>query len=235
MFKKFVAEFIGTFALVMFGCGTAAAVGCDYANGCGYILTALAFGLVIIAMAYSIGNVSGCHVNPAVSLGVLLSGGMKISEFFVYILAQFTGAIAAGGFLKLIADKLGAFNNAIGSNALVGAVDGNGGSIIASLVIEAFLTGVFVLVILGVTSKKKYGRCAGLVIGFTLTLIHIFGIYFTGTSVNPARSFGPALFAGGGYLTNVWVFIVAPLVGAALAALVFKLFIKTKDEDEEEA
>lgn len=232
MVKKFVAEFVGTFALVMFGCGTAAAVGCDPSQGSGYILTALAFGLVIVAMAYSIGNVSGCHVNPAVSLGVLLSGGMSVKDFCVYIIAQFTGAIAAGGFLKLIASKLSAFNPAIGSNALIGNNGGTGGSIWASLLIEAFMTGVFVLVILGVTSKKKYGRCAGLVIGFTLTLIHIFGIYFTGTSVNPARSLGPALFAGGGYLSNVWVFIVGPLVGAALAALVFKLFIKTEDDEE---
>lgn len=232
MFKKFVAEFIGTFALVMFGCGTAAAVGCDYLNGSGYLLTALAFGLVIIAMAYSIGNVSSCHVNPAVSFGVLLSGKMKVSEFFVYIIAQFLGAIAAGGCLKLISVKLPSFNPGLGSNALIGANKiGFGGSIWASLLIEAFLTGVFVLVILAVTSKKKYERCAGLVIGFTLTLIHIFGIYFTGTSVNPARSLGPAIFAGGGYLANVWVFIVAPLVGAALAAIVYKSFIKTCDDE----
>ena len=237
MIKKFVAEFIGTFALVMFGCGTAAAVGCDHTQGCGYILTALAFGLVIVAMAYSIGNVSGCHINPAVSLGVLLTGGMTAIEFIVYLIAQFTGAIAAGGFLSLIAGKYSTidptFSQAIGSNALIGHNNvGEGGSIWASLLFEAFMTGVFVLVILGVTSKKKYSRCAGMVIGFTLTLIHIFGIYFTGTSVNPARSLGPALFAGGGYLSNVWVFIVGPLVGSVLAAIIFKLFIKTDDDEE---
>lgn len=232
MVKKFIAEFIGTFALVVFGCGTAAAVGCDYLSGCGYILTALAFGLVIIAMAYSIGNISGCHINPAVSLGVLLSGKMAIGEFFVYIIAQFLGAIAGGGMLKLIALKLPLFNNAIGSNALIGNSAGNGGSIWASLLIEAFMTGVFVLVILFVTSKEKYSRCAGIVIGFTLTLIHIFGIYFTGTSVNPARSLGPAIFAGGGYLLNVWVFIVGPLVGAALAAVLFRYFNKDSDVEK---
>lgn len=232
MVKKFVAEFIGTFTLVMLGCGTAAAVGCDPAHGSGYILTALAFGLVIIAMAYSIGNVSGCHINPAVSLGVLLSGGMSVKDFVLYVIAQFAGATAAGGFLKIISSKLSAFNPAIGSNALIGNVDGAGGSIWASLLIEAFMTGIFVLVILGVTSKKKYSRCAGMVIGFTLTLIHIFGIYFTGTSVNPARSFGPAIFAGGGYLSNVWVFIVGPLAGALIAALIFKFFIKTEDDEE---
>lgn len=236
MIKKLIAEFIGTFALVVFGCGTAAAVGCDYVSGCGYILTALAFGLVIVAMAYSIGNVSGCHVNPAVSLGVLLSGKMKLSEFFGYIIAQFLGAIAAGGMLSIIASKLPLFSSAIGSNALVGSNSiGVGGSIWASLLIEAFLTGVFVLVILFVTSKEKYSRCAGLVIGFTLTLIHIFGIYFTGTSVNPARSLGPAIFAGGGYLSCVWVFIVAPFVGAALAAVLFRFLNKGAQDEKEEA
>ncbi len=221
--KKFFAEFIGTFALVLFGCGTAAALGCNGADPNGaYILTALAFGLVIVAMAYSIGNVSGCHINPAVSLGVLLSGGMSVKDFIVYIIAQFAGATAAAATLMGIFGN----NESLGQNGLY---DSN---IIKSLIIEVVLTCIFVLVILSVTSKKKFSGLAGVVIGLTLTLIHIFGIHFTGTSVNPARSFGPAIFVGGDALSSLWVFIVAPLVGGAIAALIYRLLIKSKDQEE---
>ncbi len=220
MIKKFFAEFIGTFVLVLFACGTATVVGCTAEPNAAYLLTALAFGLVIVAMAYSIGNVSGCHINPAVSIGVLISGGMTVSEFIVYILAQFAGATAGAAVLGALVG----FDTSLGANALY---DGN---VVKSLVIECILTFVFVLAILGVTSKKKYEKCAGLVIGFTLTLVHIFGIYFTGTSVNPARSFGPALFKGGEALSTYWVFLVAPLVGGALAAVVFKALIKSDEE-----
>lgn len=215
--RKMLAEFIGTAVLVIFGCGTAMAVGCDAVNGGGYILTALAFGLVIVAMAYSIGNVSGCHINPAVSMGMLVSGRMNVKDFISYIIAQFLGAIAGAGVLKAVfglanvTDKTGA----LGSNGLAG------GDILATILIEVILTFVFVIAILGVTSKTENGSVAGIVIGLTLTLVHILGIAFTGTSVNPARSFGPALFAGGDALANVWVFIVAPLVGGALAAVVY--------------
>ncbi|WP_407385047.1 MIP/aquaporin family protein [Ruminococcus sp.] len=220
--KKFFAEFIGTFVLVLFACGTATVVGCDGTNPNGaYVMTALAFGLVIVAMAYSIGNVSGCHINPAVSLGVLLTGGMSITEFFIYIVAQFAGATAGAAVLGALVG----FDTGLGANALY---DNN---IIKSLIIECILTFVFVLVILSVTSKKKYEKFAGLVIGLTLTLVHIFGIYFTGTSVNPARSFGPAILKGGEALSSYWVFLVAPLVGGALAAVVFKALIKTKEAE----
>ena len=224
--KKFCAEFIGTFVLVLFACGTATVVGCNGAEPNGaYILTALAFGLVIVAMAYSIGNVSGCHINPAVSIGVLLTGGMTVSEFFLYIIAQFAGATAGAAVLGALVG----FDTSLGANGLYD------NSIIKSLIIECILTFVFVLVILSVTSKKKYEKFAGLIIGFTLTLVHIFGIYFTGTSVNPARSFGPALmkaFAGDATaLSQYWVFLVAPLVGGALAALVFKFLIKSKEAE----
>ena len=220
--KKFFAEFIGTFVLVLFACGTATVVGCDGTNPNGaYVLTALAFGLVIVAMAYSIGNVSGCHINPAVSLGVLLTGGMSITEFFIYIVAQFAGATAGAAVLGALVG----FDTGLGANALY---DNN---IIKSLIIECILTFVFVLVILSVTSKKKYEKFAGLVIGLTLTLVHIFGIYFTGTSVNPARSFGPAILKGGEALSSYWVFLVAPLVGGALAAVVFKALIKAKEAE----
>ena len=220
--KKYIAEFIGTAVLVIFGCGTAMLVGCDAVNGSGYILTALAFGLVIVGMAYCVGNISGCHINPAVSLGVLVSGGMKVVDFIGYVIAQILGAIAGTGVLAAvfnlggIEDKTGGF----GSNGLTGVGD----SIIAGLIVEVILTFVFVLTVIGVTSKSaNHGSFGGLIIGLTLTLVHILGIGLTGTSVNPARSIGPAIFAGGDALKNVWIFIVAPLVGGALAAIVYKL------------
>ena len=216
-FRKYVAEFIGTMTLVLLGCGTAMLVGCDAANGGGYILTALAFGLVIVAMAYSIGNVSGCHINPAVSIAMLVSGKLNIKDFIGYIVAQFAGAIAGAGVLRAI----------LGSESSLGANGLFEGKIGVSFLIEVILTFVFVIAILGATSKVENGAVAGVVIGLTLTLVHIFGIAFTGTSVNPARSFGPALFVGGDALTSVWVFIVAPLAGGVLAALVYK-FLDSK-------
>lgn len=229
--KKYIAEFIGTCTLVTLGCGTAMLVGCDAAAGSGYILTAFAFGLVIVAMAYSIGNISGCHINPAVSLGVLLSGGMKAGEFVGYVISQILGALAGSGILAAIfglggvTDKTGGF----GSNGLAGV----NGSAVAGLIVEIVLTFIFVLAILGVTSKKAgHGSFAGLVIGFTLVLVHILGIGLTGTSVNPARSIGPAVVAAisgnTAPLSSVWVFIVGPLAGAAIAALVYKALEKDK-------
>lgn len=226
LLKKFCAEFIGTFVLVFVACGTAVVLECSTDRMGAYLMTAMAFGLVIVAMAYSIGNVSGCHINPAVSLGVLLTGGMSVKEFVIYLIAQFTGATVGAAALGLIV--VDGFNTPLGTNGLYN------NSWLRSCGIEIALTFIFVLVILGVTSKKKYEKCAGLVIGFTLTLVHIFGIYFTGTSVNPARSFGPALikaFAGDPSALSVyWVFLVAPLIGGALAALVFKFIIKAKED-----
>jgi len=208
--KKFVAECLGTFVLVFFACGTAAVLKCNGADpNAAYALTALAFGLVIVAMAYSIGQVSGCHINPAVSLAMLLDGRMSAGEFLGYIVSQCLGAIAGAGCLSAV---LGGNESGLGTNGLYN------GNILASLIIECILTFVFVLVILAVTSKEDYSRMAGLVIGLTLVLVHILGIHFTGTSVNPARSIGPALFVGGEALANVWVFVVGPLVGGALAA-----------------
>ncbi len=228
--KKLVAEFIGTCVLVTCGCGTAMLVGCDAAAGGGYILTALAFGLVIVAMAYSIGNISGCHINPAVSLGVLMTGGMTVSEFVQYVVAQCLGALAGSGILALIfglgkvQDQTGGF----GTNGL----DNVGGSAVAGLLVEIVLTFIFVIAILGVTSKKaNHGSFGGLVIGLTLVLVHILGIGLTGTSVNPARSLGPAIVAAitgnTAAIACVWVFIVGPLVGAALAAVTYK-FLEAK-------
>ena len=223
--KKYLAECIGTATLVILGCGTAMLVGCDAVNGGGYILTALAFGLTIVAMAYSIGNISGCHINPAVSLGVLLSGGMSAGEFIGYVISQCVGALAGSGILALIFNLGGVkdMTGGFGSNGLAGV----GGNAIAGLVVEIVLTFIFVIAILGVTSKKaNHGSFGGLVIGLTLVVVHILGIGLTGTSVNPARSFGPALVAmingNADPMAALWVFIVGPLVGAALAAFTYK-------------
>ncbi len=227
--KKYLAEFIGTCTLVVLGCGTAMLVGCDAASGGGYILTALAFGLSIVAMAYSIGNISGCHINPAVSLGVLMSGGMEKKDFVGYIIAQCLGALVGSALLALVfslggvTDMTGGF----GTNGLAGV----GGNAFAGLLVEIILTFIFVTCILGVTSSKAgHGSFGGLVIGLTLVGVHILGIGLTGTSVNPARSIGPAIVAAvagnAAPLASLWVFIVGPLVGAALAAVVYKALEK---------
>ena len=222
--KKYVAEFIGTFTLVLVGCGTAMLTGCDKWGG--YLTTAFAFGLVIVGMAYCVGNVSGCHINPAVSLAVLISGRMPVSEFCFYVISQVLGAISGAACLKIIF-SMGNVTDAtggLGSNGLAG-VNGNS---IAGLIVECLLTFIFVLVILGVTdSAYNHGSFGGVVIGFSLVMVHVLGIGLTGTSVNPARSIGPAIFAGGDALASLWVFIVGPFVGAALAALVYK-FIGAK-------
>ena len=223
--KKAIAEFIGTTTLVVLGCGTAMLVGCDAASGSGYLLTALAFGLTIVAMAYSIGNISGCHINPAVSLAVYLTGGIGKADFIAYIVAQCLGALCGSAVLGVIfgvggvTDMTGGF----GTNGLAGV----GGSVIAGLAVEIVLTFIFVLAILGVTSKKaQHGSFGGLVIGLTLVVVHILGIGLTGTSVNPARSFGPAVAAAlsgnAAPLGCLWVFIAGPLLGAALAAFLYR-------------
>jgi len=220
--KKYLAEFIGTLVLVFMGCGSAVFLGCDPAGG--QLAVALAFGLSIVAMAYVIGDISGCHINPAVSLAMLLRKKLSVTDFIGYVVAQTVGAIAGSGLIKWIL--------CFGINDLTGGLGSNGvanaGGIWGALSIEVILTFIFVLVILGVTSDESKGSVAGIVIGLTLTFVHIVGIPLTGTSVNPARSIGPALFAGGDALTNVWVFIVGPLVGAALAVLAYKLITNKK-------
>ena len=209
--RKYCAEFIGTAVLVFFACGVAGQI-CTPENGtAGLIGTALAFGLVIVAMAYSIGNVSGCHINPAVSIAFLIKGDLSVKDFCGYIVAQFAGAIAGAGALNTVVRD----TSKLGMNALYHD------AWFPTFVIEAILTCVFVLAILGVTSKKENSTVAGLVIGGALVLVHLLGINFTGTSVNPARSFGPALIAGN--LHGIWVFILAPLVGGAVAAVVHML------------
>ena len=223
--KKYVAECIGTAVLVFMGCGTAMLVGCDAASGSGYLLTALAFGLSIVAEAYCIGNISGCHVNPAVSFAVFMNGGIDKKDFIGYVIAQVIGAFVGSILLAVIfslggvTDRTGGY----GANGLAGV----GGSALAGLIVELILTYIFILTILGVTSKKAgHGSFGGLVIGLTLTFVHIFGIGLTGTSVNPARSIAPAVLAllngNTDPIASLWVFIAAPLLGAALAAITYK-------------
>ena len=213
--KKCIAEFVGTLVLTLVACGVAAVTGGSL------VATSLAFGLVIVAMAYSIGNVSGCHINPAVSLGLLVSGKMKLGEFVKYVIAQVLGAFAGSLLLSVL---LGS-TTALGANTygLEGQLATNVG---IAFLVEAILTFVFVTAILGVTSKKENSSVAGIVIGLTLTLVHLLGISFTGTSVNPARSLAPAILQGGTALSQVWLFIVAPLVGAAIAGFFFKFVLK---------
>ena len=206
--KKYIAEFVGTFVLVLVGCGVAVLT-----NG-SIVATSLAFGLVIVAMAYSIGNVSGCHINPAVSLGFLLTKKMEIKEFVCYVISQVLGALAGSAVLGVILDSF----KSLGANGF-GGVGQMATNVWIALLVEIILTFIFILAILGVTSKKEYSNVAGIVIGLTLVLVHIIGIYFTGTSVNPARSLAPALLQGGEALEQVWVFIVAPFIGSALASL----------------
>lgn len=223
--KKYIAECIGTMVLVVLGCGTAMLVGCDAANGGGYVLTAFAFGLSIVAMAYSIGNISGCHINPAVSLGVLLCGRMSNKDFVYYIIAQCVGALIGAELLATIwtSGNVIDMTGGLGTNGLAGV----NGSSVAGLLVEIVLTFIFVINILGVTSPKfSHGSFGGLIIGLTLVGVHILGIGLTGTSVNPARSFGPAVVlataGNGAALSCLPVFIIGPLVGAALAAFVYR-------------
>jgi len=213
--KKYIAEFIGTLVLVLFGTGIAVVSGGDL------VATALAFGLAIVAEAYVIGNISGCHVNPAVSFAMFLSKKMSGKEFAYYACAQVLGALAGTAILYSILSGTVLGTSALGANGY-GALSATDISLVGALITEVVLTFVFIYTILGVTSDEKHSSISGLVIGLTLTFVHLLGINLTGTSVNPARSLAPALFLGGEALKQVWVFIVAPLVGGALAAYVYK-------------
>ena len=216
--KKYFAECLGTFVLTFLGCGTAMFLGCT--TPAGVVGTALAFGLAVVAMAYTIGGISGCHINPAITLGVALSGRMSWKEAFGYWCGQLVGGILAGAVLLLVAGVVAApdLTGALGSNGVA-----NAGGVWGAFLVEVIATFLFVIVVLGTTDEKVgAGNLAGLAIGLSLVLIHLVCINLTGTSVNPARSIGPALFAGGEALSNVWVFICAPMVGGALSALVWK-------------
>ena len=210
--RKYIAEAVGTMFLTLLACGVAAATG-------NYLATSLAFGLVIVAAAYSIGNVSGCHINPAVSISLTVAGKMKIEECIKYIVAQVIGAFIGSG---LLAACLKGFES-LGANGY----DGEVVTVWVALLVEVILTFIFTTTILGVTDKKENGHATGIVIGLTLILVHLFGFPFTGTSVNPARSLAPAVLQGGEPLKQVWVFIFAPIIGAVLAGLFYKYVLKT--------
>lgn len=224
--KKYFAELFGTFVLTFLGCGAAVSLNCGV-DTASIVGTAIAFGLAVVAMAYCIGGISGCHINPAITLGVLLSGRMKGKEAGMYMLFQVLGAIIAAALLALLVstDPGLARGTATGANAC--ASD----NVLNGLLAEIILTFIFVMVVLGATAKTNgaTNNFAGLAIGLSLILIHLVGINYTGTSVNPARSIGPALFEGGKALEQLWVFIVGPLVGGALAAFCWKAI----DTDEQ--
>ena len=221
--KKYLCEFIGTAVLVLFGCGSAAIAG----SALGTLGIALAFGLSIVAMAYVIGNVSGCHINPAVSLAMLVTKKMSVKDFIGYVVAQVLGALAGIGLLYVIMQNSGldVAVNGLGANGFDAASSVNL-NMMGAILVEIILTFVFIYTILGVTSDDKKSSVAGIVIGLTLAFVHIMGIPLTGTSVNPARSLAPALFLGGKALEQVWVFIVAPLFGSILAAVTFDFLNK---------
>ncbi len=225
MSKKLIAEFLGTAILVLFGVGTAVIAGAAAPEGmpsAGLTGISLAFGISIVAAAYGLGAISGAHLNPAVSLGVLTAGRMEAKEFAGYVVAQVLGAIVGAGILYALATGKADYSVAtsgLGQNGY-GAGYGGGYSLTAALIFEVVFTFIFVTVILGVTGKGGAAGFAGLAIGLTLAGIHLVGIRITGVSVNPARSIGPALFVGGAAISQLWVFILAPLVGGALAGLV---------------
>ena len=219
--KRYVAELIGTMVLVLFGCGSAAIAG----SVLGTLGIALAFGLSIVAMAYVIGDISGCHINPAVSIGMWIDGRLEAKDLILYIVFQCIGAIIGIALLVAIinsAPSLGGYvATGLGQNGF-GSASSVGLDVIGAIIVEIILTFVFVFTVLGVTKKAENAAVAGIVIGLTLTFVHIMGIPLTGTSVNPARSLAPALFLGGQALEQVWVFILAPIVGAVLAGLLYK-------------
>ena len=219
--KKYIAECVGTFVLTFLGCGTAMFLGCG--TPAGVVGTAIAFGLAVVAMAYTIGEISGCHINPAITFGVALSGRMSWKDAVGYWVGQVIGGILAGAVLLLLTKVVAApdLTGGLGSNGVA-----NAGGVGGAFLVEVIATFLFVLVVLGTTDAKYgAGKPAGLAIGLSLILIHLVCINLTGTSVNPARSIGPALFAGGDALKDVWVFICAPLVGGALSACVWKAMV----------
>lgn len=223
--SKYIAEFLGTMVLVLMGCGSAVIAGADGTTGVGLLGISFAFGLSVVAMAYAIGPISGCHINPAISISMLAAGKLSAKDTGGYVVSQILGALAGAGILFAIAT--GKTDYAIGEWGLGSNGWGEGYlgeySMLAAFIAETIFTFIFLLVIFGATSaQNSNGGFAGLVIGLTLVLIHIVGIKVTGVSVNPARSIGPAIFAGGTALTQLWLFIVAPVAGGVLAALVWK-------------
>jgi aquaporin Z len=221
MSKNFIAEVIGTAILVLFGCGSAVLMGAEI----GMTGISLAFGLAIVAAAYGIGPISGAHLNPAVSLGAFLAGRMTVASLAVYVVAQLVGALIGAGVLYLIATGKTGYDiavNGLGQNGYGAGYLGEY-SLVSALIFETVMTFLFVTVILGATQDGAPAAMAGLAIGLTLAAIHLVGINVTGVSVNPARSFGPALFVGGKAIADLWVFVVAPLAGGALAGILHRI------------
>lgn len=222
--KKYIAELFGTFSLVFFGCGSAAIAGSEIGN----LGISLGFGLSILTMVYLIGAISGCHINPAVSISMLLAKKIDVKETIIYIIAQCIGAILAGLLLFTIAIGEPGYSLAVdglGQNGY-GTASPSGYGLISCFIAEVVLTFLFVLIIFGATSKETPDGYAGLIIGFALTIIHLVGIPITGTSVNPARSLGPALIVGGEALVQLWLFWVAPIIGGILASLLWKTVLQ---------
>jgi aquaporin Z len=219
--KKYLAELMGTFILVLFGCGTAVVAG----DKVGILGIAFAFGLALIGAAYGIGPISGCHINPAVSLGVWVAKRMPVKDMLGYWAGQFAGGILAAAVLALIVSGVGGgydiAANGLGQDGWGPGYQG-GYNITSAMVFEFVATLIFVIVVLGSTQKSAPAGFAGLAIGITLVVIHIFGIHITGVSVNPARSFGPALLVGGKALAQVWLFLLVPCLGGAVAGLLFR-------------
>lgn len=224
--KKYVAELIGTFALVLIGCGSAVIAG-EYI---GFLGISFAFGLTVLVMVYAIGSISGCHINPAITVAMLVAGKMKSKDAMAYIIVQCIGAIIAAGVLFVIASGQADYSLAVNglSQNGYGTLSPGGYSLVACFIAEIVLTGLFLFVIFGSTSKDAPKGFAGMSIGFSLILIHLIGIPITGTSVNPARSLGPAIFAGGETLSQLWLFWVAPVIGGILAAIVWKYIFEKK-------
>ena len=218
--KKYLAELIGTFVLVFFGTGSAVIAG----KSIGVLGIALAFGIAVLVMVYAIGSISGCHINPAITLAMLANGKIGSKDAVIYIVVQIIGAIIASALLLAIMSGNPAYNlatNGLGQNGY-GAASPGGYSLVSGLIAEVILTFIFLIVIFGATSRKAPAGFAGIAIGLSLTTVHLVGIMITGTSVNPARSIGPALIVGGTALAQLWMFIVAPVIGALIAATVWK-------------
>lgn len=228
---KFIVELVGTFSLVLFGCGAAAVAGVDTIaglSGLGLLGISMAFGLAVVVMAYAIGGISGCHINPAITIAMLTAGKISAKDAGVYIIAQLIGAVLAAFVLMQILNGMDGFSMgeyALGANGW-GPEYQNNYNVVSAFIAEVVLTFLFLFVIFATTSKFGNSTMAGLAIGLTLVLIHFVGIPITGTSVNPARSFGPAIFAGGAALSQLWLFILAPIVGGVLAALFWKVIDK---------
>lgn len=234
--KKYLAECIGTMVTVVFGCGVAVAAGTG--NVVAVIAVSLAFGLSLMAMIYAFGNISGCHVNPAVSLAMLMCRKMSVKDFIGYVVSQMIGAILGAAVVGLFFHTIKNLGGNVVSDFLINAYKGKGAALMIGLIVEIVLSFVFVLTVLEIGARKKLKPVGGLAIGGALTLVHILGTFLTGTSVNPARSFGPALLQAFGKSTEalkqIWIFIIGPLVGAIFAAVVFMIMESRKTDSEEQ-